>query len=75
MANVECKRCAEVTGNYCLGPCFDYCMCGHCWRGWGGKRSDGSRWGLPFMTMLWWRIQYIWKELWRYPNISGDNNL
>lgn len=49
---VDCERCAHVTGYWCMGPCFDYCMCSHCWRGWA----------LPWYMKLWWRLQYILKH-------------
>lgn len=32
------------------GPCYDYCACRCCWRGWSG---------IPFRTRLSWRIDYI----------------
>lgn len=39
-----------------MGPCYDYCACSTCWRGWTG---------IPFLTRLWWRATYImgtWPE-------------
>jgi len=32
------------------GPCYDYCMCANCWRGWRG---------LSFPKRLWERLKYI----------------
>lgn len=43
---LECGPC----GGECCGPCYDYCACAHCWRGWTG---------IPFRTRLKWRIQYL----------------
>jgi hypothetical protein len=40
---VECRRC----GGPCDGPCYDYCGCAHCWRGWTGQSwwaRIGLRW-------------------------------
>ncbi len=48
---IECKQCGEGG---CIGPCYDYCACSHCWRGWSGK---------SFRTRLGWRIQYVWSEM------------
>ena len=41
-----CRWC----GVNCVGPCYDYCMCRHCWYGWEG---------LSIWTKIWSRLMAI----------------
>jgi hypothetical protein len=36
-----------------LGPCYDYCACRNCWKGWTK---------VPFLRRVWWRFEYILKR-------------
>ena len=40
------KKCKGM----CRGPCYDFCMCSHCWWGWSQ---------LPWWRKIVWRLQYL----------------
>lgn len=31
---IQCKLCRKAGYPDCIGPCYDYCACKHCWNGW-----------------------------------------
>jgi hypothetical protein len=51
--SLTAKRKPPYSGPQDDGPCYDLCMCRHCWRGW----SD-----LSFRSKLKYRIAYIWRD-------------
>jgi hypothetical protein len=44
--------CYKHCSYMCPGPCYDFCGCSHCWRGW-------TKLSLLEKTKL--RIKHIWK--------------
>lgn len=40
--------------NNCIGPCYDFCMCSHCWWGWKG---------LKVTTRIKYRLRQVWWDL------------
>jgi hypothetical protein len=47
------KGCPSCCPYHCVGPCYDLCMCSHCWKGW-----DGMSWS----DKLYYRIEYLVHE-------------
>lgn len=46
--------CREAPTRADMGPCYDFCMCSNCWRGW---------WGLPLWRRVMMRLRYmIWGD-------------